>query len=103
MIAPGCRTAPPGDKGLRMPEPLDARLCDDTAMAEIEMTSALIIAASDATSQLPPAEINRSLGVDQHENANSAQVRSAHRPEPGIGHAVTCRSCRPARPSPRSS
>lgn len=69
MIAPGCRTAPPGDKGLRMPEPLDARLCDDTAMAEIEMTSALIIAASDATCQLSRAEIDRIIGVDHHENS----------------------------------
>lgn len=52
-----------------MPEPLDARLCDDTAMAEIEMTSALIIAASDATCQLSPAEIDRIIGVDHHENS----------------------------------
>lgn len=52
-----------------MPEPLDARLRDDAAMAEIEMTSALIIAASDATSQLSLAEVDRIIGVDHCENS----------------------------------
>lgn len=52
---------PPGE---RTSEPLDDRLRDDDALAEIELTSRLMIAASGATSPLTQSEIDGLLGVD---------------------------------------
>ncbi|MBC9227197.1 hypothetical protein GL325_12760 [Aeromicrobium sp. 636] len=52
---------PPGE---RMSEPLDDRLRDDAALAEIELTSRLMIAASGAAAPLSQAEIDVLLGVD---------------------------------------
>lgn len=46
-----------------MPEPLDARLRDEDALDEIEMTSNLMIAASESAGELPQDEIDRILGV----------------------------------------
>ncbi|MET0468005.1 MAG: hypothetical protein ABWZ87_04640 [Aeromicrobium sp.] len=51
---------PPGD---RISEPLDDRLRDDDALAEIELTSRLMIAASGAVEPLTQAEIDSLLGV----------------------------------------
>lgn len=47
-----------------MSEPLDDRLRDDDALAEIELTSRLMIAASGAGDRLSQAEIDCLLGVD---------------------------------------
>lgn len=52
---------PPGE---RVSEPLDDRLRDDAALAEIELTSRLMIAASGAAAPLSQAEIDSLLGVD---------------------------------------
>ncbi len=46
-----------------MPEPLDARLRDDQALAEIELTSNLIIAASARDEHLTQAQVDEILGV----------------------------------------
>jgi len=46
-----------------MPEPLDARLRDEDALDEIEMTSNLMIAASESDGELSQDEIDRILGV----------------------------------------
>ena len=46
-----------------MPEPLDARLRDEDALDEIEMTSNLMIAASESDGRLPQDQIDRILGV----------------------------------------
>lgn len=45
------------------PEPLDARLRDQDALDEIEMTSNLMIAASEATGPLSQPEVDEILGV----------------------------------------
>lgn len=50
--------------GERVSEPLDDRLRDDDALAEIELTSRLMIAASGADDRLSQAEIDGLLGVD---------------------------------------
>lgn len=52
-----------------MPQPLDARLRDDDALDEIEITSALMIAASNSVQQLSPAEIDQIIGVDDCQTA----------------------------------
>ncbi|MCL3837886.1 hypothetical protein [Aeromicrobium duanguangcaii] len=54
---------PPGE---RVSEPLDDRLRDDAALAEIELTSRLMIAASGAAAPLSQAEIDGLLGIDPH-------------------------------------
>lgn len=54
---------PPGE---RVSEPLDDRLRDDDALAEIELTSRLMIAASGAGDRLSQAEIDGLLGVDSN-------------------------------------
>lgn len=46
-----------------MSEPLDDRLRDDAALAEIELTSRLMIAASGASAPLTQTEIDGLLGV----------------------------------------
>ncbi len=46
-----------------MTKPLDLRLRDETVLDEIEMTSNLIIAASEAELPLSQAEVDRILGV----------------------------------------
>lgn len=46
-----------------MSEPLDDRLRDDDALAEIEMTSRLMIAASGAAAPLTQHEIDDLLGL----------------------------------------
>ncbi len=51
---------PPGE---RVSEPLDDRLRDDDALAEIELTSRLMIAASGAGERLSQDEIDGLLGV----------------------------------------
>ena len=51
---------PPGE---RTSEPLDDRLRDDDALAEIELTSRLMIAASGAAEPLTQDEIDGLLGV----------------------------------------
>jgi len=43
--------------------PLDLRLRDDIVLDEIEMTSNLIIAASEAERPLTPDEVDAILGV----------------------------------------
>jgi len=45
------------------PMPLDARLRDDTALDEIELTSRLMIAASDYERHLTQGEVDEILGV----------------------------------------
>jgi hypothetical protein len=45
------------------PMPLDARLRDDAALAEIELTSRLMIAASDFERHLTQREVDEILGV----------------------------------------
>jgi len=51
---------PPGE---RVSEPLDDRLRDDDALAEIELTSRLMIAASGASEPLTQSEIDGLLGL----------------------------------------
>ncbi|MFT4187075.1 MAG: hypothetical protein QM621_00680 [Aeromicrobium sp.] len=46
-----------------MTEPLDARLRDDNALDEIEMTSRLMIAATSKAAVLTQAEVDEILGV----------------------------------------
>ena len=46
-----------------MPVPLDARLRDDEALKEIELTSALIIAASACDQHLSQYQVDKILGV----------------------------------------
>jgi len=48
-------------------EPLDDRLRDDDALAEIELTSRLMIAASGASAPLTQTEIDGLLGVEPRE------------------------------------
>ncbi|MFL6089423.1 MAG: hypothetical protein ACJ71Z_04715 [Aeromicrobium sp.] len=45
------------------PMPLDARLRDDTALDEIELTSRLMIAASEHEGNLTQREVDEILGV----------------------------------------
>jgi hypothetical protein len=45
------------------PMPLDARLRDDTALAEIELTSLLMIAASEHERHLTEREVDEILGI----------------------------------------
>lgn len=45
------------------PLPLDDRLRDDTALAEIELTGRLIIAASQHAGHLSQVEVDEILGV----------------------------------------
>lgn len=45
------------------PEPLDARLRDQEAMDEIEMTSDLMIAASESDGPLTESQIDAILGI----------------------------------------
>ena len=52
---------PPGE---RASEPLDHRLRDDDVLAEIELTSLLMIAASGAAERLSQTEIDGLLGVE---------------------------------------
>ena len=49
--------------GERVSEPLDDRLRDDDALAEIELTSRLMIAASGAGDRLSQDEIDGLLGL----------------------------------------
>lgn len=46
-----------------MPVPLDARLRDDQALDEIELTSNLIIAASACDAHLTQREVDEILGL----------------------------------------
>lgn len=46
-----------------MTEPLDARLRDDEVLAEIDLASRLMIAASGAPERLSQAEVDVLLGV----------------------------------------
>lgn len=46
------------------PEPLDARLRDQDALDEIEMTSNLMIAASESDAPLTGEQIDTILGVE---------------------------------------
>lgn len=46
-----------------MPVPLDARLRDDQALDEIELTSNLIIAASACNGHLSQREVDELLGL----------------------------------------
>ena len=46
-----------------MTEPLDSRLRDDDALAEIELTSALMIAASEHDAPLTQDQVDRLLGL----------------------------------------
>lgn len=46
-----------------MPEPLDARLRDDAALDEIELTSKLMIAAAAADRHLTDREVDELLGL----------------------------------------
>lgn len=48
-----------------MPVPLDARLRDDQALDEIELTSNLIIAASGRDEHLTQGEVDEILGVSK--------------------------------------
>lgn len=47
-----------------MLEPLDERLRDDVALDEIELTSRLIIAASQRETPMTQAEVDAFLGLD---------------------------------------
>lgn len=44
-------------------EPLDERLCDDAALAEIDLVSRLMIAASGAAAPLTREQIDALLGI----------------------------------------
>ena len=46
-----------------MPEPLDQRLRDDDALDEIELTSRLIIAASERDRRMSQSEVDHLLGL----------------------------------------
>ena len=48
---------------MAMPMPLDARLRDEAALAEIELTSRLMIAVSDYERHLTQHEVDEILGV----------------------------------------
>ena len=48
---------------MAMPLPLDARLRDEAALAEIELTSRLMIAVSDYERHLTQHEVDEILGV----------------------------------------
>jgi len=52
-----------GGDSLPGPEPLDARLRDQNALDEIEMTSNLMIAASETDGPLTQQQIDEILGV----------------------------------------
>ena len=52
-----------GSSLMAMPMPLDARLRDEAALAEIELTSRLMIAASDYERHLTQREVDELLGV----------------------------------------
>ncbi len=47
-----------------MLEPLDERLRDDAVLDEIELTSRLIIAASNRDTPMTQAEVDAFLGLD---------------------------------------
>ena len=44
-------------------DPLDVELQDDELLAEVELTSRLIVAANDSDGHLSPEEIDRILGI----------------------------------------
>lgn len=46
-----------------MSEPLDSQLRDQIALDEIEMTSDLMIAASESEGRLDPQQVDRILGL----------------------------------------
>ena len=48
---------------MAMPLPLDARLRDEAALAEIELTSRVMIAVSDYERRLTQQEVDEILGV----------------------------------------
>jgi len=48
-------------------DPFDVPLEDDELMGEVEMTANLIVAANQADGQLSSTEIDRILGVRQHQ------------------------------------
>lgn len=54
------------------PMPLDDRLRDDTALAEIELTGRLIIAASQHSEHLSQIEVDEILGVTISSPAGNA-------------------------------
>lgn len=47
-----------------MSEPLDVRLRDEQALDEIELTSNLMIAASEHDGPLPQPQVDHILGLD---------------------------------------
>ena len=50
-----------------MHDQFDVSLEDPELMGEVELTTALIIAASESDGPLDQAEIDRLLGLDQHD------------------------------------
>lgn len=46
-----------------MTNPLDVQLRDSAALEEIELTSDLMIAASESKERLLPAQVDRILGI----------------------------------------
>lgn len=48
-----------------MPEPLDERLRDDTALDEIELVSRVMIAASQARGRMSQCEVDEILGLGE--------------------------------------
>lgn len=46
-----------------MPQEIDSQLCDDAVLVEIELTSLLMIAASNSTGHLSETEVDSILGV----------------------------------------
>jgi len=57
------------------PEPLDARLRDDTALDEIELTSRLMIAATGSPCRLSQAEVDALLGLGDDAAVNESPAR----------------------------
>jgi hypothetical protein len=53
----------PPSSGALMPQPLDQRLRDDTVLDEIELTSRLMIAATELGRPLSQREVDEILGV----------------------------------------
>jgi hypothetical protein len=61
-----------------MDDQLDVPLEDAELLAEVEMTTNLIIAASEADDALPQDEVDRLLGLDpDRQGIPSQQVRSS--------------------------
>ena len=59
-----------------MDDQLNVPLEDSELLAEVELTTNLIIAASESDSSLPQHEVDRLLGLEDRQSIPTQQVRS---------------------------